>query len=172
MKHSEIKCPYCRIGFGGIKVSVEKTKEKWFQSRATKRKIKEGAKTSFQHLDIMWSYEAGMIRDCKHPEYLKENLISVDDHQNPVFNEEFTNKLKELRKEFENNPVDINKDNFDFDGYYIAFVECMNYGNVEGDDEEYNREEMTGEKLKELYESGTNLKDALRSFIKKTESQS
>lgn len=166
MKHPEIKCPYCRIGFGGIKVSVEKPKTKWFMSRAAKRKLKEGAKMSFQHLDIMWSYEAGLIRDCKHPEHLKANLISVDDHQNPIFNEEFSSKLKELRSDFENNPIDINKDSFDFDGYYIAFIECMNYGNLDGDNEEYDREQMTGERLKELYENGTNLKDALRSFIK------
>jgi len=169
MKYPEIKCPYCRIGFGGIKVSIEKVKPIFFASRATKKKMKEGEKTSFQHLDIMWSYDSGLIKDCIHPETLKENLVSYDANQNPVFNEEFTNKLKELRHDFEHNPIDINKDTFEFGAYYIAFVECMNYGYVDGDDEEYDREGMTMERLKELYENGTNLKDALKSFLKKSE---
>ena len=50
-----------------------------------------------------------------------------------------------------------------------TFVECMNYGYVDGDDEDYDRENMSNEKLKEMYDKGVNLKDALRSFIVKVE---
>lgn len=168
MKHSEITCPFCRMGFGGIKVNVVKPETKWFMSRAQKRKAKEGIKTTFQHLDLFWSYESGLIKDCLQNEHMKANLLSVDDCGNPTFNEEFSNKLKELQEDFMNDPSYFVNDTCSFDVYYIAFVNCMNWGNLEEDDEEYDRNDMTGERLKELYENGTNLKDALRSFVVKS----
>jgi hypothetical protein len=155
MKHSEITCPFCRIGFGGIKASTPKEKPK----------------TTFEHLDLFWSYEAGLIKTCKDQDTLLKHLVSVDDRGNPTFDEEFTKKLAELKEDFMNDPSYITNDVFDYDAYYVAFVDAMNYGNIEGEDEEFDREHMTGARLKELYDGGTNLKDALRSFIKKTESQ-
>jgi hypothetical protein len=49
----------------------------------------------------------------------------------------------------------------------IAFVECMNYGYVDGEDEEYDRENMTMPKIQQLWENGHNLNESLKAFIKK-----
>ncbi len=140
--HPEITCPHCRTGFGGHK------------------EFKEG----MVHLDVIWSYESAMQRKCSQSD-INEHVDEMDDNGNPTFTEEFQKKLKELREKFETNPDDIDNKNYSFDDYYISFVECMNYGYVEGDDEDYDRESMSGEKLKEMYDNGVNLKDALRSFI-------
>lgn len=147
MLHEDITCPYCRIQFGGYKI---------FQNKLI-------------HLDILWSYDSGLQRDCEQEDYIKSNIESIDDKGNPKFNDDFKNKLLELRNKFETNPDDITKDNFSFDAFFISFVDCMNYGLVDNPDEneEYNRENMTDEKLEKLYNDGVNLKDALRSFIVK-----
>lgn len=144
--HPEITCPHCRTGFGGHKMSKDK----------------------MIHLDILWSSEYGLQRDCRQ-DNISEYIVSVDDRGNPTFTPEFESKLKELKEKFETNPDDIDRDSYSFDDYFISFVECMNYGYVDEDDEEYDRDKMSKEKLKELYENGTNLKDALRSFIIKVE---
>lgn len=147
MIHPEIKCPYCRIQFGSVKINED---------------------NSVEHLDIVWSSDAGLIKKCEQPELVTLNLKSVDEYGNPTFTDEFQSKLTELREKFENNPDDITKENFDFDSYMIAFVECMNYGYVNSDDEDYDRENITIEKLKQIWEMGYNLTEALKSFIVKT----
>lgn len=144
MIHPEIKCPYCRIQFGSVKINED---------------------NSVEHLDIVWSSDTGLIKKCEQPELVTSNLKSVDEYGNPTFTDEFQNKLTELREKFENNPDDITKENFDFDSYMIAFVECMNYGYVNSDDEDYDRENITIEKLKQMWEDGMTLKDSLKSFI-------
>src|SRR3989344_9188406 len=120
--HPEITCPYCRIGFGAIKITKEDTIS--------------------QHIDIFWSRDAGLSRICKNVDLLKENLIESDGCQNPKFNEEFTIKLKELRQKFETNPDDISKENFEFCDYRISFVECMNWGDIDDEDENYDRDSI------------------------------
>lgn len=143
MIHPEIKCPYCRIQFGSVKINED----------------------DVEHLDILWSSDAGLIKKCEQPELVTSNLKSVDEHGNPTYTDEFQNKLTELRDKFENNPDDITKENFDFESYMIAFVECMNYGYVDGEDEDYDRDNITKEKLKQIWEMGYNLTEALKSFI-------
>lgn len=144
--HQEITCPHCRTGFGGHKV--------W----------KKDGKEKMVHLDIMWCYEYALERDCQQ-ENIMDFVVEIDDNGNPKFTDEYQIKFKELRNKFENNPDDISKDTCDFGDYQISFVECMNWGELDGDDENYDRESMSGEKLKEMYDNGVNLKDALRSFI-------
>ncbi len=141
--HPEITCPYCRIGFGGHKKSRE---------------------DKIVHLDVMWCYEYALQRDCQQKN-INELISEVDDHGNPKFTEEYSIKFKELREKFERNPDDISKDTCSFDEYYISFVECMNWGELDSEEEEYDREKISGEKLKELYDSGINLEDALKSFL-------
>lgn len=147
MIHPEIKCPYCRIQFGSVKINKD---------------------NSVEHLDTFWSSDAGLIKKCEQPELVTSNLKSIDEYGNPTFTDEFQNKLTELSEKFENNPDDITKENFDFDSYMIAFNECMNYGYVNSDDEDYDRENITIEKLKQLWEMGYNLNEALKAFIVKT----
>lgn len=143
--HKEITCPYCRIGFGGYKVNND----------------------VITHLDLFWSYESGLTKDCLQQEN-KQFITFIDDRGNPTFTEEFQSKLDELTNKFNTNPDDIDKTSFTYEAYFIAFIQCMNYGYVEGDDEEYDRTNMTGDKIKSLYESGVNLKDCLKSFIIKS----
>jgi len=149
--HPEITCPYCRTGFGGHK--------SWKEKDGSQKMV---------HLDVMWSYESGLQTSCRQ-DNIYDHVSEMDDNGNPTFTEEFQKKLKELRDKFETNPDDIDKDTYEFGDYHISFVECMNYGYVEGDEEDYDRENMSGEKLKEMYDNGVNLKDALRSFIIKVE---
>jgi hypothetical protein len=119
-----------------------------------------------EHLDIIWSSESGLVRECQQPEMVLANMESVDEYGNPTFAESFQKKLSELRNKFENNPDDISKENVSFDDYIIAFVECMNYGYVEGEDGNYDREDMTKPKIQQMWENGYNLYEALRAFIK------
>lgn len=180
MKHTEIKCPYCRIGFGGIKVtpvttvigkSEKEIDKKTFFGLSKKKVLVSEDITSesneFYHLDICWSSDAGLIKTCENQELLQANLISIDYNGNPIFNESFTHKLDELKHGFVTNPIDISKENFTEEAYIIAFRECMEYGEVDLDDEEYDRSILTIEKVKELYDAGSNLKDALKYFIVK-----
>jgi hypothetical protein len=53
----------------------------------------------------------------------------------------------------------------------IAFVECMNYGYVDGEDEEYDRENITMPKIQQLWENGHNLNESLKAFIIKNYEQ-
>jgi len=144
--HQEITCPYCRIQFGNYKI---------------------GQDNKVEHLDVLWTSEAGLIRKCQQPEMVLANMESVDEYGNPKFTESFQTKLTELRNKFEYNPDDISKENVSFDDYMIAFVECMNYGYVEGEDEDYDREDMTKPKIQQMWENGYNLNEALKAFIKK-----
>ena len=120
-----------------------------------------------EHLDIIWSSESGLVRECQQPEMVLANMESVDEYGNPTFTESFQKKLSELRNKFENNPDDISKENTSFDDYMVAFVECMNYGYVDVDDEDYDREDMTKPKIQQMWENGYNLYESLRAFIKK-----
>lgn len=146
-QYPEITCPYCRIQFGNYKINEK----------------------DVEHLDIIWSSESGLVRKCKQPELVLENIESVDEFSNPVFKSEFQKKIEDLRQKFENEPNDITNENFDYESYEIAFLECMNYGNIGNDNEEYDREKMSREVLKEIWQKGTNLKDALKSFLIKVE---
>lgn len=144
MIHQEIKCPYCRIQFGYYKIGKE-----------------------VDHVDMLWTSEAGLIKTCQDPELIRANIASSDEYGNPKFNDDFQKKLNELRNKFETCPDDITKETFNADDYMIAFVECMNYGYVEGEDEDYDRENMTKPKIQQLWENGHNLNEALKAFIKK-----
>jgi len=141
--HPEITCPHCRTGFGGHK---------------------DFGKEGIVHLDIAWSYESALTLKCQQ-EDIKEHIAKMDDNGNPTFEKEFDKKLKELREKFETNPDDIDKNTYEYNDYYYSFVECINWGEIEEEDEEFDRESMTGEKLEEMYNNGVNLKDAVRSFI-------
>jgi hypothetical protein len=145
--HNEITCPYCRIQFGNYKISKE---------------------NKVEHIDIFWSSECGLIRECQQSEIVLANMESVDEYGNPKFTESFQTKLTELRNKFENKPDDISKENTTFDDYMVAFIECMNYGYVDGDDEEYDKEDITKPKIQQIYEDGVNLYEALRIFIKES----
>lgn len=142
--YPEIKCPYCRIQFGHYKIGDK-----------------------VEHVDMLWTSAAGLIKECQNPELVKSNLESVDKNGNPKFNEDFQKKASELRNKFETCPDDITKENFNADDYMIAFVECMNYGYVDGEDEEYDRENITIPKIQQLWENGHNLNESLKAFIKK-----
>ena len=142
--YPEIKCPYCRIQFGHYKIGDK-----------------------VEHVDMLWTSAAGLIKECQNPELVKSNLESVDKYGNPKFNEDFQKKANELRNKFETCPDDITKENFNADDYMIAFVECMNYGYVDGEDEEYDRDNITMPKIQQLWENGHNLNESLKAFIKK-----
>jgi hypothetical protein len=45
----------------------------------------------------------------------------------------------------------------------------MNYGYVEGEYEDYDRENMTKPKIQQLWENGHNLNEALKAFIIKND---
>jgi hypothetical protein len=45
----------------------------------------------------------------------------------------------------------------------------MNYGYVEGEDEDYDRENMTMPKIQQMWENGYNLNEALKAFIIKND---
>lgn len=140
--YPEIKCPYCRTQFGSYKIGDK-----------------------VQHLDILWTSEAGLVKDCQDPEFVKANIESTDKYGNPKFNEDFQKKVTQLRDKFDTCPDDITKEDFEFDDYMTVFVECMNYGYIEGEDEKYDRDNITIPKLKQLWESGYSLNESLRSFI-------
>jgi len=147
--HKEIICPYCRIGFGAIKVDQNKI---------------------YSHLDLFWSREAGLVRNCENNELLKLHTLIIDENGNPKFDEEFENIMQTLRKKFIINPDDITKNLYDLDSYFIAFVECLNYGELIEDEEneKFDRESMTNEKIEDFYNKGISIKEALLSFkIKK-----
>lgn len=140
--YPEIKCPYCRTQFGSYKINDK-----------------------VQHIDILWTSEAGLVKDCQDPDFVKANIESIDEYGNPKFNDDFQKKVTELRDKFETCPDDITKEDFKFEDYMTVFVECMNYGSVEGEDEDYDRDNMSKEKLKELWEKGLSLNESLRTFI-------
>jgi hypothetical protein len=146
MIHQEIKCPYCRIQFGHYKIGKE-----------------------VEHVDMLWTSEAGLIKTCQDSELVRANITSLDKNGNPKFNDDFQKKLNELRSKFETCPDDITKETFNADDYMIAFVECMNYGYVDGEDEDYDRENMTMPKIQQMWENGHNLNEALKAFIKKND---
>lgn len=161
---SEITCPYCRIGFPPIKISDEYgiKKGNW-KTLWKSKKIITGKKV--EHLDLFHSYEAGLILDCKQSEYILGNIESIDSNGNPTFKQDFQDKINILKEKFYNNPSDIDKDNINFYDFCLAFKECMNYGNIEGEDESYS--DITVDAVKKLYDQGLNLKECLKSFIKK-----
>jgi|688.fasta_scaffold06365_17 hypothetical protein len=116
---------------------------------------------------MLWTSEAGLIKTCQDPELVRANIANLDEYGNPKFNDDFQKKLNELRNKFETCPDDITKETFNVDDYMIAFVECMNYGYVDGEDEDYDRENMTKPKIQQIWENGHNLNEALKAFIKK-----
>lgn len=143
MKYPEITCPFCRMQFG----SYKKNKDKII------------------HLDFCWSSESGLQVECESTD-INNYITNTDDRGNITFIEEYKKKLDELRKDFEENPIDFDKNTTLLSDYIIGFKENMNYGNVCKDDEEY-MDDITQNKIEELYNSGVNLKDCLRNFIKK-----
>jgi hypothetical protein len=163
--YQEITCPYCRIGFGAIKIFDKREKKSFLQKVGLSN---PSITRTVEHLDILWTNESGLIKTCTQSDYVLSQLLSVDDSGNPTFKDDFQNKLNELREKFETNPDDISKETVSIGDFMISFVECMNYGSVEGEDEEYDREIIKQENFKELYESGINLKDALKKFIIKS----
>jgi len=163
--HSEITCPYCRVGFGGVKVKSEKPKLKWFMSRAAKRKAREGIKMEFQHLDIFWSFESGLIVDCKNAELLKVNLDGVDERGNPKFKPEFEEKLKQLKEKYDSKPDDIRQDTCEWNDFHILFANALNWGMIDGDDEEFDRESIKWEDVEIMYKENKSLYDILRHYI-------
>ena len=131
-----------------------------------KKKSVEDAK-ELVHMDLFWSSDAGLHRTCTQPEYIQSQAISWTDGK-PVFNDEFSAKIKKLRDDFESKPVDISKENFDWEAFFIAFSDCMNWGYVAEDDEEYVSD-ITKDKVKNLYDNGLNLHECLRNFIVKSQ---
>lgn len=146
MKHKEISCPFCRMGFGGYKVNRKKKK--------------------VTHLDPLWSYDSGLSQECKQPEMVLKNTIKIDNRKNPTFTKEFNDKLDELKNDFLKNPSEFSKDKYEWNEYFIGFTECYNHGDVKKDDEEYV--EIIIKDIKNMYDEGINLYDTLRKFIVKS----
>jgi len=133
--HDEIKCPFCRAGFGALKIS----------------------NMAVNHIDIFWSYESGLTLDCADPGTILRNLLSIDENQNPIFNIEFGNKMTDLRDKFLSDPSDIDNTNTSIEDFKILFKECSSYGDViDG-----LRDGIKWSDVDELYHAGVNLKDVL-----------
>ena len=145
-KHPEITCPYCRVGFGTLKST---------------------SKDKFQHLDLFWSYESGLIVDCENNDVLALNLEKMDDKGNPKFKTEFEEKLKELQEENSKKPDDICKDTCSWDSFQTLFVNAINWGSIDEEDEEYDRESMKWEDIELMYNENKNLYEILRHYIVK-----
>ena len=168
--HPEIDCPYCRVGFGVIKANLTKPDLKWFMSKSKKKKLISDAKekATFQHLDLFWSYESGLITDCKNADVLIKNIDSIDDNGNVKFTSEFEQKLKELKEKYDIKPDDITKETCDWKSFNTLFINALNWGMIDGDDEEFDRESMKWEDIEKMYNEGKNLYDILRFYVVET----
>lgn len=117
------------------------------------------------HLDIFWSREAGMHTDCKNFDLLKSKIESIDENGNPVFKDNFQEKIAELNNKYNYYPEDINKDTCDWKDFQIVLVYCMNWGMIDGDYEDFDRESMKWEEIKDKYNEGKSAYEILRSYI-------
>jgi len=160
--HPEITCPFCRVGFGGLKVSQIKPTKKWYELFKV---LPEPEVKSIIHLDIFWSREAGMHVDCKNIDLLKTKIDKIDENGNPIFQEEFQLKLKELVNKYSYYPDDLSKDTCEWRDFQITFSYLMNWGMIDGDYEEYNRESMKWEDIKIMYDEGKSVYEALRHYV-------
>jgi len=139
MTHPHITCPYCLMGYGAPKVA---------------KKV--------YHLEIF----SGVL-ECEQPDYVRSNTISVDECENPTFYAEYARQLEELRGEFEENPVDWNKDTVTINAFLIAFRELIDY-NLFVDDDKDLQEDIAIDDVRKLYEEGMNLKDCILHFVNDT----
>lgn len=145
MLHPEITCPYCRIQIGGYKIT---------QNEIT-------------HLDVCFTYEAGLSLICQQQEYVKSHIIETDKNGNPEFTEDFKRKIKELEELFYTNPVDVNKETFSCEDFVLAFRECIEWGDVIEEGEK-RLDKILIQDVKDLYQQGKNLKEAIRHFVIKS----
>lgn len=143
MLHPEITCPYCRMGFGGHFAQADGTAI---------------------HLDIMWSYDAGMQVPCTQADILSRGALR------PNNSLEFVGEQKEMFDElaakFSKNPDDVSKENTPLDAYIVGVQFLNKYGEAEDDDEEM-RPGVTYADIQSIYESGMSLKDCFKSIMVK-----
>lgn len=130
------KCPYCRVGFT---VMCTKADE-------------------FNHIDIMWSSEAGLQLECKDPEEIKKHIVP-----NPKYgtgfslSEKMDSLFRENADKFYKDPSPFSKENTELGvfsillGYFVRYSEYMDDKKVK---EEIKKD--TGV-ITEMYNEGKNL---------------
>ena len=111
------------------------------------------------HLEIF----SGVL-ECEQSDYVRSNTISVDEWENPTFDSEYSRQLEELRGEFEENPVDWNKDTVTINAFLIAFRELIECNTFVDDDKDL-QEEIAIDDVRKLYEEGINIKDCILHFV-------
>jgi hypothetical protein len=146
MQHEEITCPFCRIQLGA-----------YFEING-----------EISHMDIMWSPESGLSMKCQQPDIT--DYIEEIPKQGPIkFKAEFQEKLDQLGEKANTCPDDISKENFDYKDFQYAFINALNWGEIEADDEEYDRSKIEWENVKQMYDEGKSLYEILKTFIVKSE---
>ena len=117
------------------------------------------------HLDIMFSRESGLQANCKQIDFVKENINSIDENGNIIFKSEFDIKIKALNEKYNYKPDDICKDTCDWNAFHTLFINAMNWGMLDGDNEDYDRESMRWEDIESMYHENKNLYEILRNYI-------
>lgn len=164
--YPELSCPFCRVGFGGLKARMTKPTHKWYKFW---EKPKSPEIDTIFHLDIFWSRESGLHTDCQNLEYLKTQIKSVDENGNLILTEELQKKIKELNDKYNYKPDDIKNDTCDWKDFHILFANALNWGMVDGDNEEYDRESMKWDDIRVMFDEGKNLYEILRHYIVESE---
>jgi hypothetical protein len=140
--HPHITCPFCRANWGGFKAVGDK----------------------IIHLDIVFSADAGMQTDCRQAD-LREHVESIDDNGNLVFKPVSKVVFDELAEAFKNKPTEYHKGTVNWRDFTLLFHECANWGNIDGDDGDFDWEQINTDSVRALYDEGKNLDEILRSFL-------
>jgi hypothetical protein len=128
------KCPYCKIGFDVICTSPDQ----------------------LVHMDIIWSSESGLQRDCQDLEAIKPYIISNEKYGTKFsLTEEMQKKFQELNAEFHNDPSYFYKENIELEDLTVLIGEIVRYSDYMN-----GREVKSGisfENITALYVAGKNL---------------
>lgn len=140
---TEITCPYCVMQFGGV-----------------------GAYFNFNgkvnHVDIMFSSEAGQSVGCTQKDILK--FMNGE----KGLKEEYKLFFNGLSEKFKSDPSFFTKETTDFNGFVMGLMEVMNYGELEGEDEEYDRGSIKMDEVKSYFNEGMDLKTVMMKYIIKS----
>jgi hypothetical protein len=128
------KCPYCKIGFSVMCESKEK----------------------LMHLDICWSSDSGLQRNCSDLEAITPHIVDNPDYGTKFsLSKEMQEKFDELNESFHSDPSEFSKLNTEFENFLVLIGEFFRYSDWMDDREV---KEGSGNKiLEDLYEEGLNL---------------
>lgn len=141
MKKEDFKtnCPFCKMGF-------------YLMCKSP---------TEVEHMDIMWSREAGQIFGCADPEAIIPHIIPNKEYGTGYsLSKDMQEIFTELAEDFYKDPSEFNKDNVDENtfmgliGTYYRYADYM-------DDKELREDIDPNEVTRERYKEGKNIKEIM-----------